>query len=258
MSLFAPDEVRALQTLVRIWTMNRFALIGASALRVHLGNLSRETHDIDVVLDVALDQYPEGLDLVPGWSQAPGQDHTWIGPGQVRVDVLPMTAAGGSQGTLTWPGRGFKMTLTGLRLVSPSAVETHLDPELRVRVAPLEVITLLKMVSFLDRPHERDRDLADIALVFDSFVPEDDPHRFDEPVHELGLQFEEVSPYMLGRKLSGLVNREERGAVNNFVHLLKEAGYAQARMIEGGPSSWHKQPEEWLLRLGAFERGLQT
>lgn len=256
--MFTADQVRALQTLVRVWSADRFVLIGASAMRFHRGGRSRETHDLDLVLEVSLDRYPAGLQTEPGWSRHPKREHTWLAPGDVYVDVIPTGAEGGAQSVLTWPESGFQMNLAGLRLAMEQALTIEAVPGLTIRVAPFEVIALLKMVAFLDRPSERDRDLEDIAFILDEYIDADDDRRYGDEIFDLRLRSEEVSPFLLGRRLSAIVNQREREAAGRFIDLVKGVGDStatQARMLVAAPPGWRRDPEELLVRIAAFERG---
>ena len=132
--MFTADQVRALQTLVRIWSIERFVLIGASAMRWHMGERSRATHDIDLILRVSLDRYPAGLETEPGWSRHSKREHTWLAPGDVYVDIVPVGADDGAPNVLTWPESGFQMNLVGLRLALDQAVAIEAVPGLTIRV----------------------------------------------------------------------------------------------------------------------------
>jgi predicted nucleotidyltransferase len=259
--MFTTNEVSALQTLVRIWSIEEFALIGATAMRLHLGDRSRVTQDIDLALGVSLDRYPAGLESVSGWSRHPTREHRWIAPGDVYVDVVPAGEEDDGLNVLPWPESGIQMSLAGMRLALEQAVPIEAAPGLRVRLAPLEVIALLKMVSFLDRPHERDRDLEDIAVILDEYIAATDDRRYGDEILELALRYEEASPFLLGRKLASMVNQREREVVGRFIDRIKGVGdstVTQARMLAAAPSSWHRDPEELLVRIAAFQRGFET
>ncbi len=259
--IFSREQVGALRTLGRIWSAERFVLIGASALGCLVGSRWRETHDLDLVLAVGLDGYPAGLEKETGWTQHPKREQTWIAPGDVQIDVIPSGGALSESTVLKWPRSGFEMSLVGLRLAFDHAVTIEPVPDLSIRVAPLEVLSLLKMVAYLDRPHERSRDLSDIAYILDSYVSDFEDRRYGDEVIDLALSYDEVSPFLLGRRLAAIVNGHEREAVLRFIGLVKQAGDAnatQARMLVDAPPSWHRDPRELLLRISAFERGFSA
>jgi predicted nucleotidyltransferase len=128
-----------------------------------------------------------------------------------------------------------------------------------IRVAPIPVVCVLKMVAYQDQPHARTRDLEDLAHILDEYVPADDPRRYSDEVHETGLDFDMVSAYLLGRDIGALVNGEEHAAVASFIAKVRDepdSHGTQARMANSAPVSWRRDPEALLARLEAFERGL--
>jgi len=216
------------------------------------------TYDLDSALAVSIDRDPAGLDKEPGWTRHPRREHTWIAPGDVEVDVIPIGEVGKPSAGVTWPESGFQMTLTGLHIAFAQATTMPIAAGLAARVAPPEVVALLKMVSYLDRPHERERDLQDIAWILTDFIADTDDRRFEDDILDRGLDFDRVSPYLLGRRLASLVSARERNIVHRFIQLVKREGdpaATQARMLVNAPPSWHRDPEELLSRIGAFERG---
>jgi len=208
--MFSKDQALALRTLNRLWSHERFVLIGASAMRWHKAARSRETHDIDLVVALSLDRFAAGLQTEPGWSRHPKREQTWLAPGDVSVDIIPVGKVEDVADVMTWPESGFQMSLVGLRLALNRGVIVEAAPNLTIRVAPLEVIALLKMVAFLDRPHERDRDLEDIALILDEFIDGTDERRYADEILDLALKYEETSPFLLGKALAPIVNQLER------------------------------------------------
>jgi predicted nucleotidyltransferase len=218
----------------------------------------RETRDLDLALAVMLDRYPAGLEAEPGWSRHPTLEQRWIALGGVYVDIIPTGDERTHPPVLTWPVSGFQMNLAGMRLAFELGVTIEIAPGLAIRVAPLEVLALLKMVGYLDRPHERERDLADIAYILNDYVADADERRYGDEILDLGIAYDETSPFLLGRRLAGIVNEHESEAVLRFIELVKRTGdptATQARMLVGAPPSWHRDPEELLLRIAAFERG---
>jgi len=256
--IFSAEQIEVLRNLTRMWSRTPFVLIGASAMNVRMGRRCRETYDLDFVLAVPLARYPAGLESAPGWSRDPRNEQSWRAPGEVRVDIIPVGDGEADRGALTWPRAGIEMSLTGIRLAFDCAVTIHPAPSLEILVAPLEVLVLLKMVAYLDRPSERERDLADIALLLTDYVGDTNDRRYDDDILDLGLNFQEISPYLLGRDLSKVVNRVEREAVMRFLEVIRrtdDSMAAQARMLRHAPASWRRDPEQLIVRIAAFERG---
>ena len=259
--IFSPEQVSALRTLSRIWPAERFVLIGAAALGCLMRSRWRETHDLDLILAVTLGEYPAGLEKEPGWTRHPRLEQTWIAPGDVLFDIIPTGGDPNAAAILKWPQSGFETSLVGLRLAFDHAVTIEPASDLVIRVAPMEVIALLKMVAYLDRPSERDRDLADIAYILEDYVSDFEDRRYGDEVIDSELSYDEVSPFLLGARLATIVNGTEREAVLRFIDLVKQAGEpgaTQARMLAGAPPSWHRDPEMLVLRIAAFQRGFSA
>ena len=109
------------------------------------------------------------------------------------------------------------MNLTGLRLALEKCVPLEIEPGFSIPVASVAVIALLKMISYLDRPHERNRDLSDLAYILEDYIPPDDDRRFAPQVLDAGVKYEQASAYVLGLDLRELANDAERQAVESFV-----------------------------------------
>ncbi len=151
------------------------------------------------------------------------------------------------------------MSLLGQRLAFEQAREVQVASDLTIRVAPVPVVCVLKIVAYQDQPQARTRDLEDLAHIFDEYVPADDPRRYSDEVHEAGLDFDVVSAYLLGRDIGALLNSEERAAVASFIAKVRDESDphgTQARMANGAPVSWRRDPEALLARLEVFELGL--
>ena len=258
MTPFTPEQIDVLQSLVRLWSPERFALVGASALGCFMDMRWRKTQDLDLSLAASLEEYPARLDLLPGWSPDPRFEHRWLAPSGVKVDVIPAGPELLKRGEFTWPRSGRRMSLLGFRLTFERAVPVHVTDDLTVRVAPIPVVVVLKMIAYLDRPGERRRDLEDIGYIFEGFVGPDAKERYSDIVFERGLTYEEVSPFLLGQEISGIVNAAEREAVQRFLMASEDESHAsetQAWMLRLSPPAWHREPEQLIQRIDAFRRG---
>jgi predicted nucleotidyltransferase len=150
------------------------------------------------------------------------------------------------------------MSLTGLRLALERSITFEVEAGLLIPVAPVEVIAVLKMISYLDRPEERERDLYDLAYILENHVAPDKERRFAPEVLDAGVGFEHASAYLLGHDLRRLVNDAERRGVEDFLARVRNERHpsaTQGRMARLGPSSWNQNPDELLARVEAFLLG---
>ena len=130
-------------------------------------------------------------------------------------------------------------------------------------VPSLAAIAVLKIVAYLDRPHERERDLADLAHILDAYVSGDDERLFgDEVPADLELLYRPA--FLLGADLASLVNAQEHAVVTRFVSLGRGAGAdtTRSRLLRLGPTRWRlagraeEAEEELDAMLTALEAGL--
>lgn len=257
MIAFTAGQLQALRQLAELWNETRFCLIGASALACQI-DLPRSTDDLDISVSVSLDELAAGLLHLEGWKRNPRREHEWLSPAGIKVDVLPAGPSLLAAGEVVWPSTGERMNLTGLRLALEKAIAFEVEPGFSIPIAPVAVIAVLKMVAYLDRPAERERDLHDLAYILEDHVPPDDDRRFAPEVLGAGVEFEHASAYLLGLDLQPLVNDVERRGVDLFVARVRDERHpsaTQGRMARLGPSSWNRDPDELLARVEAFVLG---
>ena len=196
-----------------------------------------------------------------GWKRNPKKEHEWLSPAEVKVDILPAGPTLLEAGEIVWPGTGIRMSLTGMRLALATARRLDVEVGLSIGIAPVPVIAILKMISYLDRPAERERDLHDLVHILEKHVPAEDTRRFEPEVLDAGVRYEHASAYLLGRDLRELVNDKERRAVDEFLARGLDEGHPSAmlgRMARLGPASWGEDPDEVVARIDAFKQGFEN
>jgi predicted nucleotidyltransferase len=218
----------------------------------------RATADLDLVLAVDEDVFPAGLEAQPGWTRDPRNEHEWHGPNGVRVDAIPAGPRLLSSGMITWEG-GNRMSLTGMRHVFSTSAATNVGDGVVVRVPPLHVLALLKMISYLDRPAQRERDLADLGYIFEEYEGVESERRYAEYVPPQ-LGFEARPAFLLGRDLAPLLDDRERAAIDKFIALASRQGgdATNARLLRRGPPRWRASDDGDVLEaiIRAFDAGV--
>jgi predicted nucleotidyltransferase len=164
----------------------------------------RGTNDLDISISLSMDELPAGLDSLPGWYPHASKEHEWIGPGNVKVDLIPAGPELLAAGEVIWSRSGCRMSLLGFRLAFERAVPYEAVAGFSIAVAPLPVIALLKMSAYLDRPYDRERDLQDLGYLLEEYLGVDDQRRYDAKVIDAGVEYDHISAYLLGQDLSGL------------------------------------------------------
>ena len=173
MTAFNPRELDALRVLSNAWPGGEMVVVGASALRCHMPMGWRTSEDLDLSVALSLASAVAAIGRLPGWTQDPWQEQRWHSPAGVAVDIVPASPEDLARGHIDWPRTGFRMSLLGLRLAFERCVEFRVAPDLAVKVVPLYVLAVLKIVAYLDRPGSREKDLADLAYVMHGYVGAD-------------------------------------------------------------------------------------
>jgi len=259
MTVFSEAQVEALRDLRRVWPDRPMTLIGAGGLTCHTGLWWRSTMDLDLVLVIESEAFPGPLLNLPGWRRSEKLEHAWTSPGGALLDLLPVSAAELSVRAKTWPQTGQRMTLVGYRHLQRDSTTLSVTEGVEVTLAGLHIIALLKMVSFLEQPFERRRDLTDLAHLLAEGLPADDERRFAEDVLTSGATFETASAFVLGRHLRGIVDDEELAVVDRFLRHARSEGDGLGvrwELQRSGPPSWRDDEGPLDDVLGAFARGI--
>ena len=211
----------------------------------------RKTDDLDLVVAVPLEDFPGPMKSLPGWRSHPKKEHCFFSPDGQQVDLVPAGAALVAQGYVEWPS-GARMSLAGFDLAFAHATR-ELAGSTAVLVPPAPVIALLKMRAWLDRPHIREKDLADIAHLLVLYVSDDDVRHFEEEyVVDLGLEFEAVSPFLLGHDLGRIMADEHAVHVEEFVRKV-----SPEKLAAFGPPSL-SSADHAERAIDVFRRGLDA
>jgi predicted nucleotidyltransferase len=206
-------------------------VIGAIAYRLWVDDQYRTTEDVDLVVALDLVDLPRLTDplVAADWRRDPRREHRWISPSRARIDLLPAGARARRDRYVDWPLAETRMSLVGFDHVFQDAVERELAPGLVGKVVPLVVLTLLKIVSYLDQPGVRQKDLDDLTAVLEVYE-DDGERRFSDEVLDAGIDYNEAGAYLLGRDLARLcTEQDERDAVERFLHAIPQTDEDEER-----------------------------
>ena len=167
---FTSEQVRVLTRLLDHCAGERVILIGAGALGCHVPMTWRRTHDLDLTILADMESAETAL-RAAGLVRDPKVEHRWLAQG-VRLDVLPATEQDIERRQLVWPS-GQIMSLVGFDLAYEHTLPVPLNASCVIRVPTLPVLVVLKMVSWLDAPHERERDLSDLGYILSEYLDDD-------------------------------------------------------------------------------------
>lgn len=158
-------------------------VIGATALRVWIPDAQRLTEDVDVAVALDLDGFgPLTARLSDlGWNPDDRWEPRWHSRGHARVDLLPIGLRAREEKQIRWPRVETVMRVVGYDGVFRHAVRCELAADLDIRVAPLHVLALLKLIAYLDAPALRQKDVGDLLLILDKYEDNGDRRFSDDP-----------------------------------------------------------------------------
>jgi predicted nucleotidyltransferase len=252
--VFTPDQMADLMAINEICAEPEavLVLIGAMSLIVSMNDIGRFTRDVDLTVALDLDGFALLTDRLTaaGWTRVPRLEHRWIAPRKTIVDLLPAGPKLRSAGSIEWPLSQFAMSLAGFDHVFANAVDLPLTNGAHIRVAPLIVTVLLKMIAYTEDPHRRAKDLADIRRVLGRYEADSD-RLFSDAVFDAELpDFSEANAFLLGVDLRALATQDEAGYIERFLghFLLQDEGELDADDFA---------EREFRGRLHAFEKGFK-
>lgn len=211
------EDLHELQTACESFAVD-LVIIGATAYRVFLDDPYRTTEDVDIAIALDLDGWPEFTsDLVKrGWKQRQNLEHRWRGPHGSLVDIIPAGSKLRGQGRLVWPRSEMTMSLVGFNHVFADSIEHEFAPDLRIKVVPLPVLALLKILAYMDNPHARQKDIEDFVEILQRYE-QDGERRFCDAVFDAGVSFDDAGAFLLGTDFARLCTSDESLLVENFI-----------------------------------------
>lgn len=255
MSAFTPAQEEALADVSDAVGLAPVVLIGAAAIDLHVPMGWRRTQDLDLVVAIDLDTFHALPSHLPGWTRDPRREHAWRSPRCVDVDLVPAGPSLRAKGEVVFPRSGNVMDLSAIDLAFEHAVQFPCAAR-TVSVAPIEVLSVLKMVSWLDSPH-RQHDLADLAHVIESWLPVDDDRRYDDDVLIEQVPHDDVPALLLGRAIAAIARAPHLDVVRRFLDRVgDERNAAHGIMLKLAPVSWRNDEDCLDRRLAALRRGV--
>jgi predicted nucleotidyltransferase len=121
-------------------------------------------------------------------------------------------------------------------------------------------LIMLKMMAWLDRPHERGKDLEDFRRVLDYALGEDDECRWDSqhPVGSRDLAHDEQAAFYAGWELGRIAEQTHQAYLLKFLDALRDdesAAFARMLGVSRGPPTSYAV-DRLRRQLSAFEAAL--
>ncbi len=235
-------------------------IIGAIAYKFRFPNVERYTADIDLTVALDLDEFAELETRMAqaDWSRENNREHRWKSALGTLVDLLPAGVRLRTAKKLVWPKRQFSMSLVGFEHVFSEAISVKVNESLTLKVASARVLALLKIVAFLDRPYERERDLRDLRGMLSEYE-EQSERLFSDEIQAAELADFSLAPaFLLGVDLVSVCTTEEAAVVDAFLSTISDENDA-LRMVfaRAGRRPADREEEAAGTQLAAFAQGLR-
>jgi len=246
MTAWTEERCAALAELAVV-VPTRVVVIGGVALAHHLGPEFRPTLDLDLCVAASpLHQLPPG-----SWQRLRDPPHRWRTPRGLTVDLLLVDAESLRRRAIAWPN-GVRLDLTGIDFAMRDATAVGHGLPADVHVASLCALFLCKVTAWIERPGDRRKDLADLALILDRYVEHDDPRCCSDAAIPPDLDIAERPAFLLGLDLA-VVPHSERDALTRFLDEVGDEDRAPHAMLA---ARWPRDDQALPRRLAALRAGI--
>ena len=218
MSAFSERHVRAVRSVRATWPSARLVVVGGLAVERHTKMPWRTTNDIDFAIGIEVEEFPGALDSASGWEPDPdGHEHRKLFECSLLADFLPVGPDAASKTQITWPDSGHSMTVIGFDLAFKHQSLVDIGDGLQIAVADLAVVIILKMIAFLDRPTQRQRDVQDILAVLRWHEEGAGDRLFEEHVVKLDLPADEAAAFLVGSDVAKIADGRCLSKIREFL-----------------------------------------
>jgi predicted nucleotidyltransferase len=141
----------------------------------------------------------------------------------VPVDVIPFGGITDADGQIAWPpDKDVVMTVAGFREAQDSAIRLVIDKELTISVASLAGLTVLKLLAWMDRRAETNKDASDLYRILSLYADAGNQNRLYESefalVEEAGYNLEMAGARLLGRDAATICLAETKHRIQDLLH----------------------------------------
>lgn len=206
-------------------------VIGATARDLILSygyniKVRRATNDVDIGVTVrSWSQYEQLRKVLIGSGKFTEtrieQRLIWNAENKITLDIVPFGEIESPEGFVAFPPDGaFVMTTHGFSEAAEDTIEVQLADDLTVKVASLAGLGLLKLVSWSDRPSERERDVQDVWFIIINYLDCGNEERlFAENSKHFDLvedfDVELTGAKLFGRDVAKLLNDKTKQILQN-------------------------------------------
>ena len=187
----------------------KFILVGAAArdilLAMHNIKPERATRDVDFAVRVEdWDIYNElRRRLIEKGFKENRAPHIFIFK-TATFDIIPFGEITTEKSEILWPQDGRVMTMLGFEEAFNTSHRFTTSKELRIHIASLASLVMLKIIAWKDRPTERSQDPLDISTIMRRYFDAGNRDRFYDDHSELA----DMEPFTVERAGAALLGRD--------------------------------------------------
>ncbi len=156
----------------------KFFIIGATArdivMQLHNERAGRRTQDIDFA--IAIDNWEKFEELenqiigLPNFVKDKSQKQRFLFKDNFEVDIVPFGKIAEEKDKIFWPpDQGVMMSILGFEEVSENTIQVEID-NVKIKVASLLGVFILKLVAWKDRHLEVNKDAEDIGFILSNYI----------------------------------------------------------------------------------------
>lgn len=158
--------------------------------------------------------------------------------GELDVDILPFGEIADAQGEIRWPPHeDVVMSVVGFEDAYRAAREVRVraSPPLDILVASIPGLTVMKLVSWADRPQDRSRDAVDLGYILENYLDAGNSDRLFAEHMDLvdieGFDYIYAGARLLGRDVASIGKPETIERIREIL-AMETAGEGQYRLIQ--------------------------
>jgi predicted nucleotidyltransferase len=196
----------------------QFYIIGATArdmiLDAHGEKSGRATRDIDIAVAIPhwekYKQIEEGLLNIVGITKDPAQAQRFIYQGIYHLDIVPFGEIMKEDDKIFWPpDEQMAMSVLGFTEVGSNVHVVEIDQSLKLNIASLAGIFILKIVAWSERHLSTNKDADDMGFILQNYytinedrIVAEHPDLFDDPDFDMTT----AAAHLMGRDMAQILN----------------------------------------------------
>lgn|SRR5690554_5906565 len=206
-----------------------FFIIGATArdivLQIHGEKSGRRTQDIDFAIAIdkweKFDELEVEITKQSNFRKDKEQKQRFLFNEDFQVDIVPFGKIAEQKDKIFWPpDQSIMMSILGFNEVSENTIEVSID-EIKIKVASLLGIFLLKLVAWKDRHLKGNKDADDIGFILSNYISIYDQkaatHYYDEIYNREDFSLIIGSAILIGIELNELLEKENRIKIKDII-----------------------------------------